>query len=68
MKLIPLLTNLLDQLAKPTFRSRCAHTYFPEHGEGPMDTVLSTNFRVTNKWTASKFVFHPTETSKSQIR
>ena len=28
----------VNQLAKPAFRSQCAHT---EHSEGPMDTVLS---------------------------
>ena len=31
----------LDQLAKPTFRSRYAHTPFTEQSEGPMDTVSS---------------------------
>ena len=28
----------VNQLAKPAFRSQCAHK---EHSEGPMDTVLS---------------------------
>ena len=33
----------LDQLAKPTIRSRYAHTLLvTEQGEGPMDTVAST--------------------------
>ena len=32
---------ILDQLAKPTFRSRYAHTPFTEQSEGPMDTVAS---------------------------
>ena len=34
----------VDQLAKPTFRSRYAHTPFgseTEQSEGPMDTVAS---------------------------
>ena len=30
----------VNQLAKPAFRSQCAHT---EHSEGPIDTVLSTS-------------------------
>ena len=34
----------LDQLAKPTFRSRYAHTLFvTEQSEGPMDTVVSVS-------------------------
>ena len=32
----------LDQLAKPTFRSRYAHTPITEQSEGQMDTVAST--------------------------
>ena len=32
---------VLDELAKPTFRSRYAHTPFTEQSEGPMDTVAS---------------------------
>ena len=38
----------IDQLAKPTFRSRYAHTPFgsvTEQSEGPMDTVASTLIR-----------------------
>ena len=31
--------HVLDQLAKPTFRSRYPHPPFTEHTEGPMDTV-----------------------------
>ena len=31
----------VNQLAKPAFRSQCAHT---EHSEGPMDTVLVSSF------------------------
>ena len=46
MKLIILSVTHLDQLAKPTFRSRNAHTPFvteqwAEQSEGPMDTVAS---------------------------
>ena len=32
----------LDQLAKPTFRSRYTHTTFTEQSEGPMDTIASS--------------------------
>ena len=35
--------NGLDQLAKPTFRSRYANTSVMEQSEGPTDTVASTN-------------------------
>ena len=35
----------LHQLAKPAYRSQCAHT---EHSEGPMDTVLSS--RLLLEW------------------
>ena len=37
---------LLDQLAKPTFRSHYAHTPFTEQSEGPMDTVASMTLLV----------------------
>ena len=37
-------SNNIDQLAKPTFRSRYAHTpLVTEQSEGPMDTVASSN-------------------------
>ena len=32
---------MVDQEAKPTFRSRYAHTQFKEQSEGPIDIVAS---------------------------
>ena len=37
-----LIVQCIDQLAKPAFRSRYAHTPFVEQSEGPMDTVASS--------------------------
>ena len=43
IKPIVLRSLTVDQVAKPTFRSRYAHTPFvTEQSEGPMDTVAST--------------------------